>query len=117
MFSALGSALHTRRRASLLLAVLATVLAALFGGTVQSKLTNGLSDYDDPGGANVAARHVIEKATGIDAQQGYALLVRTDAPLDAKTPKPARVAAAPRCWTHGPRSSRSSTTPPRPTRP
>ncbi|WP_285570881.1 MMPL family transporter [Streptomyces sp. RTGN2] len=94
MFSALGSALHTRRRASLLLAVLATVLAALFGGTVQSKLTNGLSDYDDPGGANVAARHVIEKATGIDAQQGYALLVRTDAPLDAKTPKPARVAAA-----------------------
>lgn len=94
MFSALGSALHTRRRASLLLAVLATVLAALFGGTVQSKLTNGLSDYDDPGGANVAARKVIEQATGIDAQQGYALLVRTDAALGAKDAKPARVAAA-----------------------
>ncbi|WP_367045418.1 MMPL family transporter [Streptomyces sp. Je 1-332] len=95
MFSALGSALHARRRVSLLLAVLAAVLAALFGGTVDKKLTNGLSDYDDPGGPNVAARKVIEQATGIDAQQGYALLVRTDAPIDpeAKTP-PASVAAA-----------------------
>ncbi|MFI6876046.1 MMPL family transporter [Streptomyces sp. NPDC050400] len=94
MFSALGSALHARRRVGLLLAGLAAVLAALFGGTVDSKLTNGLSDYDDPGGANVAARRIIQQATGIDAQQGYAVLVRTDAPIDPDGPLPASVAAA-----------------------
>lgn len=94
MFSALGSALHVRRRVSLLLAVLAAVLAALFGGSVDSKLTNGLSDYDDPGGPNVAARRIIQQATGVDAQQGYAVLVRTDAALDPKAPLPAPVAAA-----------------------
>lgn len=94
MFSALGSVLHARRRASLLLAVLAAVLAALFGGTLESKLTNGLSDYDDPGGQNVVARRIIQQATGVDAQQGYAILVRTDAPIDPKAPLPAPVAAA-----------------------
>lgn len=94
MFSALGSALHTRRRVSLLLAVLAALLAGYFGGSVESRLTNGLSDYDDPHGPNVAAREVIESATGIDSQQGYALLVRTDAPLSPDTAAPRRVAAA-----------------------
>ncbi|ROP46501.1 MMPL family transporter [Streptomyces sp. PanSC9] len=94
MFSGLGSALHARRRAALLLAVLAAVLAAFFGGTVDSKLTNGLSDYDDPGGANVTARRIIQQATGVDAQQGYAVLVRTDAALDPKAPPPAPVSAA-----------------------
>ncbi|SDL42942.1 MMPL family transporter [Streptomyces indicus] len=94
MFSALGSALHARRRVGLLLAGLAAVLAAVFGGTVESKLTNGLSDYDDPGGANVAARRIIEQATGVDAQQGYAVLVRTGAVIDGDGPLPASVAAA-----------------------
>ncbi|GGL05764.1 MMPL family transporter [Streptomyces flaveus] len=94
MFSALGAALHERRRISLLLAALAAVLAAVFGGTVDSRLTNGLSDYDDPGGANVAARRIIQQATGVDAQQGYAILVRTDAPIDPKAAPPAPVAAA-----------------------
>ncbi|GGY05555.1 MMPL family transporter [Streptomyces hiroshimensis] len=94
MFSALGSALHAKRRISLLLAVLAAVLAALFGGTVQARLTNGLSDYDDPGGANVAAREIIERATGVDAQQGYAVLVRTDARLDPAAAPPPAVQAA-----------------------
>ncbi|WP_434597733.1 MMPL family transporter [Streptomyces sp. A5-4] len=96
MFSALGSALHARRRVGLLLAVLAAVLAGFFGGTVDSKLTNGLSDYDDPGGSNVAAREIIERASGIDAQEGYALLVRTDAPIapEAALPETVKAAAA-----------------------
>ncbi|MET7479244.1 efflux RND transporter permease subunit [Streptomyces sp. NPDC005648] len=94
MFSALGAVLYRRRRISLLLAVLAAVLAALFGGSVESRLTNGLSDYDDPGGANVAAREIIQRATGADAQQGYAVLVRTDAPIDPKAPLPPSVSAA-----------------------
>ncbi|MDR3080609.1 MAG: MMPL family transporter [Streptomyces sp.] len=94
MFSALGSALHARRRVGLLLAGLAALLAALFGGSVESKLTNGLSDYDDPGGANVAARHIIQQATGVDSQQGYAVLVRTGKPIDPDGPLPDSVAAA-----------------------
>ncbi|MFJ6381751.1 MMPL family transporter [Kitasatospora sp. NPDC092039] len=94
MFTALGSALHGRRRASLLLTLLITVLAAVFGGSVGDKLTNGLSDYDDPGGGNVVARETITRATGIDSQQGYLLLVRTDEQLPGTGAPPAAVAAA-----------------------
>ncbi|SCK29033.1 putative drug exporter of the RND superfamily [Streptomyces sp. WMMB 714] len=96
MFSALGSALHARRRVSLLLAVLAAIVAGYFGGSVESRLTNGLSDYDDPHGPNVAAREVIESATGVDAQQGYAVLVRTGTRLDAGDAAPREVTAAAR---------------------
>ncbi|MFI2378448.1 MMPL family transporter [Streptomyces sp. NPDC018964] len=94
MFSALGSALHRRRIAVLLLALLVTVLATLYGGTVSEKLTNSLSDYDDPGGGNVAAREIIGRATGIDPQQGYLLLVETDEPVEAGDTPPAAVTAA-----------------------
>ncbi|MEO3977541.1 efflux RND transporter permease subunit [Streptomyces sp. CAU 1734] len=94
MFSALGSALHRRRIAVLLLALVVTVLATAYGGGVSEKLTNGLSDYDDPGGGNVAARETIAEATGIDPQQGYVLLVRTEDPLKAGAPAPEAVAAA-----------------------
>ncbi|WP_055526085.1 MMPL family transporter [Streptomyces graminilatus] len=94
MFSALGSALHRRRIVVLLLTLLVTVLATVYGGTVSDKLSNGLSDYDDPGGGNVAAREIIERATGIDPQQGYLLLVRTDERVDRTTAPPKAVTAA-----------------------
>lgn len=94
MFSALGSALHRRRIAVLLLALLVTVLATAYGGSVSEKLSNGLSDYDDPGGGNVVARETIAEATGVDPQQGYLLLVRTDESLKANTAPPAAVKAA-----------------------
>ncbi|MEU9567244.1 MMPL family transporter [Streptomyces sp. NPDC048161] len=94
MFSALSSALHARRRVALLLTLLITVLAAVFGGSVQNELTNGLSDYDDPGGGNVVARDIITRATGIDSQQGYLLLVRTDERLSGTGTPPAAVTAA-----------------------
>ncbi|MET9850543.1 MMPL family transporter [Streptomyces ossamyceticus] len=94
MFSALGSALHRRRIVVLLLTLLVTALATVYGGTVEQKLSNGLSDYDDPGGGNVAAREIIERATGIDPQQGHLLLVRTDERLDKDTAPPKAVTAA-----------------------
>ncbi|MER6917181.1 MMPL family transporter [Streptomyces sp. NPDC000594] len=94
MFSALGSALHRRRIAVLLLALVVTVLATAYGGSVSEKLTNGLSDYDDPSGGNVAARETIARATGIDPQQGYVLLVRTDEKVTAGAPVPDEVKAA-----------------------
>jgi uncharacterized membrane protein YdfJ with MMPL/SSD domain len=94
MFSALGSALHRRRIVVLLLTLLVTALATAYGGTVEEKLSNGLSDYDDPGGGNVAAREIIERATGIDPQQGHLLLVRTDERLDKDTAPPKAVTAA-----------------------
>jgi RND superfamily putative drug exporter len=94
MFSALGSALHRRRIAVLLLSLLVTALATVYGGTVAEKLSNGLSDYDDPGGGNVAAREIIERATGSDPQQGHVLLVRTDERVEATTAPPKAVTAA-----------------------
>ena len=94
MFSALGSALHRRRIAVLLLSLLVTALATVYGGTVSEKLSNGLSDYDDPGGPNVAAREIIAKATGSDSQQGHLLLVQTDETLRAGTTPPEAVTAA-----------------------
>ncbi|WP_061451616.1 MMPL family transporter, partial [Streptomyces scabiei] len=94
MFSALGSALHRRRIVLLLLTLLVTALATVYGGTVEEKLSNGLSDYDDPGGGNVAAREIIERATGIDPQQGHLLLVRTDERLAEDTAPPKAVTAA-----------------------
>ncbi|WEH18230.1 MMPL family transporter [Streptomyces sp. VNUA24] len=94
MFSALGSALHRRRIVMLLLTLLVTALATVYGGTVEEKLSNGLSDYDDPGGGNVAAREIIERATGIDPQQGHLLLVRTDERLAEDTAPPKAVTAA-----------------------
>ncbi|MEU6799520.1 MMPL family transporter [Streptomyces neyagawaensis] len=94
MFSALGSALHRRRIVVLLLTLLVTALATVYGGAVAEKLSNGLSDYDDPGGGNVAAREIIERATGIDPQQGHLLLVRTDERLDKDTTPPKAVTAA-----------------------
>ncbi|MER5772503.1 MMPL family transporter [Streptomyces sp. NPDC001985] len=94
MFSALGSALHRRRLAVLLLALAVTALATVYGGGVSAKLTNGLSDYDDPGGANVAARDTIARATGVDPQQGYLLLVRTDRPVTPGAAPSAPVRAA-----------------------
>lgn len=94
MFSALGSALHRRRIVVLLLSLLVTALATVYGGSVSEKLSNSLSDYDDPGGGNVAAREIIERATGIDPQQGHVLLVRTDKPVDPAAAPPEAVTAA-----------------------
>ncbi|WP_037607975.1 MMPL family transporter [Streptacidiphilus rugosus] len=94
MFETLASVLHRRRRLALLASLVLLFLAAAVGGSLQQKLTNGASDYDDPGGSNVAARTVIQHATGIDPQQGYVLLVRTDQPISADSPVPASVTEA-----------------------
>ncbi|MEV2249834.1 MMPL family transporter [Streptomyces sp. NPDC050147] len=93
MFSALGSALHAKRRLTLYLVIGLAVLSALFGGTLQSKVTNGLADYDDPTGSHTVARKVIQEATGIDTQQGYALLIRTDEAIEPGGPQPKAVTA------------------------
>ena len=94
MFESLASLLHRRRRLMLLASLVLLVLAGAVGSSLQQSLTNGASDYDDPGGGNVAARAVIQRATGIDPEQGYVLLVRGTAPLTASSPVPAAVADA-----------------------
>ncbi|MFD9992048.1 MMPL family transporter, partial [Bacillus cereus] len=94
MFDRITRFLIGRRTAVLLLTGLTLVLGAAFGADLQSRLTSGLTDYDDPAAANVAARRIIERTTGIDTQQGYVLLVRTDAPIDPAAVYPEPVAAA-----------------------
>ncbi|SEK59225.1 MMPL family transporter [Streptacidiphilus jiangxiensis] len=94
MFASIATLMHKRRRLALLAALVLLVLAGAVGGSLQQKLTNGASDYDDPSGANVAARQTIQRATGIDPQQGYVLLVRSDEKLTADSAAPAAVAEA-----------------------
>lgn len=89
MFDVLAAALTRRRRVVLVLVGVMMALAGLLSLDLQSRLSSGWSDFDDPGAANVAARTVIEQATGIDPQQGYVLLVHTDQPLDPATSPPA----------------------------
>ncbi len=94
MFASLASALHRRRVLTLVLTLVVTGLAVFFSSSVQQRLSNGLDDYDDPGSANVAARHVIQQATGVDSEQGYLLLVDTGTTLTPTAPPPAVVRAA-----------------------
>ena len=94
MFNTLAAFLHRRRRLALLASLVLLVLAGAIGSSLQQHLTNGASDYDDPGGGNVFARSVIQQATGVDPEQGYVLVVRTTAPLTADAPVPAAVADA-----------------------
>ncbi|MEW9533745.1 MMPL family transporter [Microbispora sp. NPDC049125] len=88
MFAALARLMQRRRVPALLLALAVAAVTAVLIGDLQSRLTNSLSDYDDPGKPNVAARELIHRATGIDPQQGYALLVRSDRPIDPAAPPP-----------------------------
>ncbi len=62
------------------------------GGAASSHLTSSLSDYDAPGSAVVLAQHQIQKATGVNPEEGYEVVVRTAAPLTEASPLPARVA-------------------------
>jgi len=94
MFDRLARFLHRRRRLALLASLVLLVLAGAIGSSLQQHLTNGASDYDDPGGGNVFARSVIQQATGVDPEQGYVLLVRSSTPLTADSPVPPAVADA-----------------------
>jgi uncharacterized membrane protein YdfJ with MMPL/SSD domain len=84
-----------RRRARLVLwaAGIATILGLAAGGIASSHLTSSLSDYDAPGSAVVLAQHQIQRATGTNPEEGYEVVVRTAAPIDASSPLPSRVGA------------------------
>jgi uncharacterized membrane protein YdfJ with MMPL/SSD domain len=83
----------TRRRArSVLWAAGAIAFLGLVGGGIASShLTSSLSDYDAPGSAVVLAQHQIQRATGANPEEGYEVVIRTAAPIDASSPLPSRV--------------------------
>lgn len=91
-----GLTARVARWPKLIVAFMALMLVAAAGLSLglSSRLTSGWSDWDDPGAANVHARQTIERATGINAQQGYVLLVRLSRPIRANSSMPARVRAA-----------------------
>ena len=62
------------------------------GGAASSHLTSSLSDYDAPGSAVVLAQHQIQKATGVNPEEGYEVVVRTGGAVTEASPLPARVA-------------------------
>ena len=88
MFALLAKLAATRARLVVLVGAALFLLAGGIGGSVQALLTTNLTDYDDPGAPGVQARVDFERATGIDYQQGYVLLVRTPEPIGAGEPPP-----------------------------
>ncbi len=108
-----------RRRARLVLwaAGIATIVGLAAGGIASSHLTSSLSDYDAPGSAVVLAQHQIQRATGANPEEGYEVVVRTAAPIDASSPLPSRVGAVVALLRARPKSRPSTTTPTPGTRP
>jgi uncharacterized membrane protein YdfJ with MMPL/SSD domain len=95
--------LATRRPWRVLLAFLALAAIGLgLSGTVSARLSNGLSDYDDPASASAQARVAVQRATGIDVEEGYTLLVRLSSPATVSSPPPAIVTEAVRVLSRRP---------------
>jgi RND superfamily putative drug exporter len=87
--------LATHRPWRVLLAFLALAAIGLgLSGAVSGRLSDGLSDYDDPASASTQARVAVQRATGIDVEEGYTLLVRLSTPASVSSSPPAIVAEA-----------------------
>lgn len=83
-----------RRKLVVAVALVMMVLAGAASFGLHQRLTSGWTDWDNPDAPNVLTRNLIESRTGIDVQQGYALLVRVDRPIDPQAEPPAPVKAA-----------------------
>jgi RND superfamily putative drug exporter len=87
----------TRHPLRVVLAFLALAVVGLgLSGVVSARLSNGLSDYEDPASASAQARVAVQSATGINVEEGYTLLVRLSAPASLASPPPAVVNEAAR---------------------
>ena len=65
-----------RPRRVMTIAVVVSVVAAVFGGPVAGLLNAG-NAFEDPGSSSVAARHLIERASGLQTAPGVIALVDT----------------------------------------
>lgn len=75
-------------------AALLTVLGFALSGAVSSRLTNSVSDYATASSPSSLGRAEVLRATGVDINQSYTLLVSLAAPATLTQPPPAVVAAA-----------------------
>jgi uncharacterized membrane protein YdfJ with MMPL/SSD domain len=91
MLNALAERGLRRPRRVLAGAFLAFVVAAVLGGPVAGLLNSG-NAFDDPGSSSVAARHMIERASGLDAAPGIIAVVETPRGAGGE-PGRARIAA------------------------
>lgn len=91
MFSRLVRLAIGRPRRVIIAAVIVALFALVIGGALSADLTSGLQDYDDPASPTVAAENAVLRATGIDPEEGFLLLVRTSAPLTEGSAPPAIV--------------------------
>jgi hypothetical protein len=92
--SAEGTSADKRRRARGVLwaAGVIALLGLLGGGVASAHLTSSLSDYDAPSSAVVLAQHQIQRATGVNPEEGYEVVVRTAERIGVSSPVPSRVA-------------------------
>ncbi len=75
-------------------AVLVTVLGFALSGVVSDRLSNSISGYSDPSSPSARAVAEVQRATGVNIDEGYTLLVSLPQPASLAQPVPARVAAA-----------------------
>ena len=71
-----------------------TVLGFALSGVVSGKLSNSNSDYSDPSSASAQARAEVLRATGVDLDEGYELLITLPGPASLAAPPPAVVTDA-----------------------
>jgi len=88
-----GLARITGRRPWLVLLafLILTVTGMGMSGVVSGRLNDSLDQYDDPASASSQAHAEVQRATGVDVEEGYTVLVRLEAPVSLAAPPPAEV--------------------------
>src|SRR5207244_2940447 len=86
MLGALADAISRRPRRLLVLVLLFAAVAGVVGGPVPGVLVDSTTSFEDPSSESVQARHLLERASGVDDAPDVVLLIRNATP--------ARIAAA-----------------------
>lgn len=71
--------------------VVLAIAAGAPSGWLQSRLSVGLSDYVDPHSESAQGRAHYYDATGIDAREGFLIMIHTDQQITPSSPPPALV--------------------------
>ena len=78
----------------LLTFIVLTAFGLGLSGVVSGRLNDSLSQYDDPTSASAQAQAEVRSATGIDAEEGYTMLVQLGDPASLRSAPPAAVTEA-----------------------
>jgi putative drug exporter of the RND superfamily len=80
MLEQLGDVIARRPRRILAAVAVAALVSAVVGASVPNRLLDSTTSFEDPSSAGVQARHLFERASGIDSAPDVVLLVRNATP-------------------------------------